>query len=38
MVLYYTSKGQAAEITRYLFLFMAVGSLVASLYYHFKDK
>ena len=38
MVLYYTSKGQAAEITRYLFLVMAVGSLIASLHYYFKDK
>lgn len=38
MVLYYASKGQAAEITRYSCVFMAVVSLVASIYYKYKDK
>ena len=38
MVLYYVSKGQAAEITRYLFVFMAAVSFIASLHYYFKDN
>lgn len=38
LVLYYASKEQAGYITRYLFVFMAAVSLIAALYYHFKDE
>lgn len=38
LVLYYVSEGKAAEVTRYLFIFMAVISFLASIYYSSKDN
>jgi hypothetical protein len=38
MLLYYTSKDQAADITRYFFIFMAIVSFIAVVHYKSKDN
>lgn len=37
-LLYYTSAGQAADLTRNLFLFMALLSLIFTFYYAIEDN
>ena len=37
-LLYYTSAGQATDLTRNLFLFMALLSLIFTFYYAIKDN